>query len=300
MRLIFNTFSLFCILAYSCVPVKRINYLQDEQAYNGDYPIDSVLSTYRMQLRKYILKPHDIITVRIGSLTPQEYDFVKQYEEQLGDIRKLRQYSQGQQDQQSQMNRMGFMGGGGFGMDDAGMSPILLDRLHTGFILDEYGDLPLPKIGTVRLSGLSIAQAERLLQEKLEGFFETPEVRVQLLNFQFTIVGEVKFEGRYTTYKPESHIFDAITLAGNLTDFADRSRIKIVRQTGNMADVRYINTLDEGLLANENFYLQPDDLIIIPALKARTWQRYTLPLSATTLSLVTAAAALILVFVSLK
>lgn len=185
-------------------------------------------------------------------------------------------------------------------MDDAGMRPIMLDRLNTGFILDEYGDLPLPKIGTVRLSGLSIAQAERLLQDKLEGFFETPEVRVQLLNFQFTIVGEVKFEGRYTTYKPESHIFDAITLAGNLTDFADRSRIKIVRQTGNMADVRYINTLDEGLLANENFYLQPDDLIIIPALKARTWQRYTLPLSATTLSLVTAAAALILVFVSLK
>ncbi len=291
-RYIFWGYTIF-LLCLACVPVKKINYLQDEGKYNDDYPRDSVLAVYRRQLKKYVLKPSDIISIRIGSLTPSEYNFVQQYEEQLGEIRKLRQYSQGQQDVQGQ--RLSQNMGGVRGDQEGGMSAITLDRLNTGFVLDEKGELPFPKIGNLQLSGLTIAEAQEVIEEKLLGFFETPEVRIQLLSFQFTIVGEVENQGRYTTFKPESNIFDIITMAGNLTDFADRSRIKIVREyPDGMADVRYINTLDEGLLANVNYFIQPDDMIIVPALKARTWRKYTIPLSATTLGLITAAVSLIL------
>lgn len=300
MNRIFSILLIITGLAVSCVSVKKLNYLQDEQAYRADYATDSVLASYHMQLRKYVLKPEDIISLRIGSLTPREYDFVKQYEERLGEIRRLKQYSQGQQDQQGQMMRQGFGGFGGQGLEDAGLQAIALDRFNTGFILDRMGNLPLPNIGEVHLAGLTLAEAEVLIEKQLEGYFETPEVRIQLLSFQFTILGEVKQEGRYTTFKPESHIFDAITLAGNLTDFADRSRIKIVRQQSGIADVRYINLLREDLLDNANYFLQPDDLIVVPALQARTWQRYVFPVSATTLSLVTAAVSLVLIFTTLK
>lgn len=299
MNRIFSILLIITGLAFSCVSVKKLNYLQDQQAYRADYATDSVLASYRLQVRKYVLKPEDVISLRIGSLTPREYDFVKQYEERLGEIRRLKQYSQGQQDQQGQMLRQGF-GGFGQGVEDAGLQAIALDRFNTGFILDRMGNLPLPNIGEVHLAGLTLAEAEALIENKLEGYFETPEVRIQLLSFQFTILGEVKQEGRYTTFKPESHIFDAITLAGNLTDFADRSRIKIVRQQSGIADVRYINLLREDLLDNANYFLQPDDLIIVPALQARTWQRYVFPVSATTLSLVTAAVSLVLIFTTLK
>jgi polysaccharide biosynthesis/export protein len=300
MNRIFAILLIITGLAFSCVSVKKLNYLQDEQAYRADYATDSVLASYRLQIRKYALKPEDIISLRIGSLTPREYDFVKQYEERLGEIRRLKQYSQGQQDQQGQMMRQGFGGFGGQGIEDAGLQAIALDRFNTGFILDRMGNLPLPNIGEVHLAGLTLAEAEVLIEKQLEGYFETPEVRIQLLSFQYTILGEVKQEGRYTTFKPESHIFDAITLAGNLTDFADRSRIKIVRQQGGIADVRYINLLKEDLLDNANYFLQPDDLIIVPALQARTWQRYVFPVSATTLSLVTAAVSLVLIFTTLN
>src|SRR5690606_32773403 len=132
--------------------------------------------------------------------------------------RKLNQYEQSIQSQGMNQRMMGI----GTQGQDGVMNPIALDRQQTGFILDEEGFLELPYIGKIELAGKTIPQCENLIREKLTGYFETPVVRVQLLNFHFTILGEVNQEGRYTIYDPNATIIDAISLAGNLNDFADR------------------------------------------------------------------------------
>lgn len=283
----------------SCVPNRDIVYLQhpNDPEKGEVMESDSIIRTYQTFNKPYKLQPQDIISLRIASLTPTEFDFVKKYEEQLGIIRRLNQYNQGNESGGGQNMRM--QGGiGGRGGEDSGMAPIMLDRQQTGFVLDREGYLELPEIGRVQLSGLSILEAEELIREKLINYFETPVIRIQLLSFHFTILGEVNNEGRYTSFDPETNVIDAITLAENLTDFADRSRLKVVRFEGDEAKVYYINTLREDLVAQRGFYLQPNDLIVVPPLRARQSRNYLLPTTSNIIGVSASALSLILIILN--
>jgi polysaccharide biosynthesis/export protein len=281
------------IVLEGCVPNRRLVYLQNKSEPRRGHVrnSDSVARSYTTRLDEYILKPKDIITVRVASITPTEYDFVQKYEEQLGLIRKLNQYDQLNQAGRNQ--RMSTGTGGD-------MSSIGLDRQQTGFILDAEGYLELPYIGKIKLAGMTIPETELFIREKLKGYFETPVVRVQLLSFHFTILGEVNNEGRFTIFDPNASIIDAITLAGNLNDFADRSKIKIIRFEGNEAEVFYVNTLKEDLLSQPGFFLKPNDLVIVPPLQARATRKYTLPTYTTAISLITSTLTFILFIATLN
>lgn len=282
----------------SCVPNKRLVYLQnDPEPKRGKVSnTDSLSRTYTTRLSDYILKPNDIISLNVASITPGEFDFVKKYEEQLGLIRKLSQYEQVNKANQQQRSMSGTSGMG----ENEGISPLMLDRQPTGFELDAAGNLELPFIGMTKLSGLTIAQTEALLKEKLKGYFETPVVRVQLLSFHFTILGEVNEEGRYTSYSPVTSVIDAVTLAGNLNDFADRSKLKVVRYHGDKATVFYVNMLAEDLLAQPGYFLQPDDVVIVPPLKARFLKKYGLQGYAAALTLITSTITMLVLISTLN
>jgi polysaccharide export outer membrane protein len=282
----------------SCVPNKDLVYLQhpNDPEKGEVMESDSIIRTYQTYNKPYELQPEDIISLRIASLTPAEFDFVKQYEEQLGLIRKLNQYNQGNQSGGNQNMRL--QGGGGGGGENSGMAPIILDRQQTGFTIDRQGNLTLPEIGEVKLAGLSIREAEELIKENLINYFETPVIRIQLLSFHFTVLGEVNNEGRYTTFDPETNVIDAITLAENLTDFADRSKLKVVRFDGGEAKVYYVNTLREDLVAQKGFYLQPNDLIVVPPLRARQSRRYLLPTTSNIIGVSASALSLILIILN--
>jgi polysaccharide export outer membrane protein len=291
MRFLLLIATIFCLSA--CVPNKRLVYLQTkhEPKRGAVSNADTTKRYYKTYFEEYVLKPRDIISIRIGSITPAEFDFVQKYEEQLGLIRKLNQYDQASKNQGQRSSAQG-------GNGDAGLSSITLDRLQSGFVLDDEGNLELPYIGTIKLSGISVPEAELVLKQKLRGYFETPVVRVQLLSFHFTILGEVNKEGRYTTFDPNSTVIDAISISENLTDFADRSKIKIVRTRGDEAEVFYVNTLSEDLLGQPGFYLRPNDVIIVPPLPARAARKYALPTYATTISLITSTLAFVLFLTS--
>ncbi len=282
----------------SCVPNRDIVYLQhpNDPEKGEVMESDSIIRTYQTYNKAYELQPEDIISLRIASLTPAEFDFVKKYEEQLGIIRRLNQYNQGNASGGGQNMRMQGVGGGG--EEGSGLAPIMLDRQQTGFVLDREGYLELPEIGRVQLSGLSLPEAEDLIKEKLKNYFETPVIRIQLLSFHFTILGEVNNEGRYTSFDPETNVIDAISLAENLTDFADRTRLKVVRFEEGEAKVYYINTLREDMLAQKGFYLQPNDLIVVPPLRARQTRNYLLPATSTIVGVAASTLSLVLIILN--
>jgi polysaccharide export outer membrane protein len=297
---------IFWLLAFaflsSCVPNRRIVYMQHEQdprrgALNRS---DTLVRQYQTYYSEYTLKPYDIISLNVASITPGEFDFVKKYEEQLGLIRKLNQYDQVNKSG-SGGQRMAVGGGVGAGVGgNEGISPLLLDRQQTGFVLDGEGYLELPFVGKLKLAGLTVSQTETFIKEKLKGYFETPVVRVQLLNFHFTILGEVNQEGRYTSFNPNTTVIDALAMAGNLNDFADRSKLKVIRFKGDKANVFYVNALREDLLSQPGFFLQPNDLIIVPPLKARYAKKYGLQGYTTALSLITSTITLIVLIATLN
>ena len=62
----------------SCVPTKKYVLLQKNDLGKKDLKTDSVLRTYQLQLSNYRIQPQDQLSVNVETLTPDEYNFIKQ------------------------------------------------------------------------------------------------------------------------------------------------------------------------------------------------------------------------------
>ncbi|MEM9678768.1 MAG: polysaccharide biosynthesis/export family protein [Bacteroidota bacterium] len=283
----------------SCVPVKQLTYLQhaeDERKDSGS------IRSYNLHREPYKLSAGDIISIRVASLTDEEFNFISKYSSDLGVIRSLNQYNQSINNASEGQRRgnAGFIGNGINFNQNPGAASIFISQQNTGFELNNSGEVSLPEIGSVSLEGLTISEAESRILEKLVGFYESPLVRIELINYDFTVLGEVESEGRYISFDPNLNMFDAIALAGNIGEFADRSNIKIIREQDGVASVLYLDLLDETVLNSENFHVQRGDIIIVPPLEARTAQRYTVPNASRTIGLIGGLLGVAAVIISLS
>ena len=227
----------------SCVTNKKYQYLQknDVNARADAFLKDSILRTYPLDDFEYKLQSEDILSIRFYSLTPVEFDFFS-----------LKQ-TQGRGGNQLQSAASG---------------------LVSGYLVDENGDIEFPVVGKVKVSGLSIFEAQNHIQEIADQYLREPLVEVRLLNFRFTVLGEVNGEGVYNSLNNRIHLLEAIGLSGGFTDLADKANIKIIRQNGRQAEVYYLNLLEEEFLASPRYYVNQLDVIVVPPLKQRPYQQY--------------------------
>ena len=133
-----------------------------------------------------------------------------------------------------------------------------------GFTINSNGFIEVPTIGNVEIAGLTIEEAKNKIQFKADEFLINSTVIVKHINFEITILGEVNRPGTYTIYKDNMTIFEALGLAGDITDFGDRTRIKRVRGT----EIDVINITQQEVLGSSDFYMKANDVIYIEPLNS--------------------------------
>lgn len=111
------------------------------------------------------------------------------------------------------------------------------------YTIDEEGFIELPLIGKIEVRNLTVDEAKALLQTELDKYINQTTIIVKLSNFNLTVLGEVKNPGMYKVYQSQINLFEAMALAGNVTNFAKNSAVKIIRQTDNGSE---IVTVDMG------------------------------------------------------
>ncbi|TVT37977.1 polysaccharide export protein [Hymenobacter setariae] len=140
----------------------------------------------------------------------------------------------------------------------------------TGYAVDDTGSINLPTVGRVKVQGLSMEEAQAFLQQKVTAYVRDANVLVKLLSFKITVLGEVRSPGRYFIYNPQATVFEALGMAGDLTEFGNRENIKLIRQTPKGSEVVLINLTDANLLKSPYYYLLPNDALYVEPMKART------------------------------
>lgn len=228
---------LFIVAGSSCVTNKQYAYFQEGDLYQKSVE-DSIYRVYNLPSFEYKLRPYDILSIQFHSLTGESLNIFK------------REQASGAAPMQGEAALLG------------------------GYLIDEEGSISFPVVGKLKLEGLTLSEAEAKLRQMAAKYLEEPVVEVKLLNYRFTILGEVNKEGVQSTFNYAVTIPEAIGMAGGLSDLADRSNIKIIRKIEDRNIVFYVNLLDEDFFSNKYFYIYPNDVIVVAPLKQRPFRKY--------------------------
>jgi polysaccharide export outer membrane protein len=130
------------------------------------------------------------------------------------------------------------------------------------------GKISMPLIKEVEVLGMTPAEAERAIADKLSRFIHGADVTVlvrETHSKMVYIIGAVKKEGPITLRYSMS-ILQALAESGGLTDYAKRGKIYVLRNEGGK-QVRLPFNYDQvikGLNMEQNIALRPDDTVVIP------------------------------------
>lgn len=227
------------ILFSACVPNRKYVYMQKDDVNKKNLPEDSVVRSYSLPDFDYRVQPNDALFIRFASITAEEFDFLSTIDDRTG--------------------------GGGTGSNAFVVNSELVN---------EHGEIRFPEIGNVKVAGMTVFQIQDTLQALADQYLESPVVRVRLVNFRFTVLGEVMVEGTHTTLNNRVTLPEALGLAGGVGELADRSNIKIIRQKDGVAQIAYVDLLDENLINSPYYYINQGDIFIVPALKQRPFRKY--------------------------
>jgi polysaccharide biosynthesis/export protein len=133
------------------------------------------------------------------------------------------------------------------------------------------GKISLPLIGDVRAAGLTAAQLQDAITEKLTPYYkELPSISVivqEVRSYVIYILGEVQRPAQYTV-KRGTTLLQAVALAGGFTPFATTNNILVLRQTMNDHNEITLNVRYKDIVSRQhpesNILLKPGDTIIIP------------------------------------
>jgi len=96
-------------------------------------------------------------------------------------------------------------------------------------------------------------------------------VIVKLAIFKVTVLGEVNRPGTVDVYRNRVNIFELLSAAGDMTTFAKRDKVILIRETESGSSVHQLNLNDISILESEYYYVLPDDVVYVPPVKGKNF-----------------------------
>jgi len=139
----------------------------------------------------------------------------------------------------------------------------------TSYTVSEDGNLDFPMTGEVFVKNMSIDEVKTTIQEKLRVYLKEFVVIVKLVNYNITLLGEVSRPGQYKVYQDNINLFEAVSMSGDLTDYANRNKIAIIRQNKTGSEVVYVDLTKRDILLSDYYYLKPNDIVYVQPVKGK-------------------------------
>ena len=168
----------------------------------------------------------------------------------------------------------------------------------SGYSIDQDGKITLPTLGELKVSGLTVAQAQEQIQRNLDRYVTDATVVVKLISFKVSVLGEVRNPGYYYVYNEQANLLEALSMAGDLTQGASRENLKLIRQIPGGTEVILLDLKDPNLVQSQYYFLKPNDVLYVEPRKTQI-KRDNLIVVSTILG-VLSTAGLILNFVNIK
>ncbi len=137
------------------------------------------------------------------------------------------------------------------------------------YMVDNDGYVQFPLTGKVFVKNLTVAGVRTSIQKKLDEYLKESVIIVKLVNYNITLLGEVRRPGQYKIYQNNINLFEAVSMAGDLTDFAKRNKVAVIRQTKDGSSVHYVDLTQRDILESPFFYLKPNDIVYVGPVRGK-------------------------------
>lgn len=141
-----------------------------------------------------------------------------------------------------------------------------------GFEVDDSGNLNLPILGSISVAGYPQSEIEKMVKYKADLFVKDAIVKVKLLNYKVTVLGEVKNQGVYYNYNNKFSVLDALALANGNTDYATIKKVLVMRPLNDRNQTYTLDLSKKESFLSEGFYLHPNDYVIVEPDKYKNFQ----------------------------
>jgi len=138
-----------------------------------------------------------------------------------------------------------------------------------GYQVDVDGNIVFQGLGKIYVEGLTKAALKDTLDARLSPFLQHPYYSIRFLNYKFTMMGEVNHPGVVSIPGERINILEAIALAGDLTFYARRDSVLVIRENNNKREFARLDLRKPEIMASPYFYLQQNDIVIFEPTKKK-------------------------------
>lgn len=132
-----------------------------------------------------------------------------------------------------------------------------------GYLVDQYGNIELPVLGTVRAAGLTRLQLQDKVRQLLVNgdYLNDPYVMVRFKDFKIFFLGSDG--GKAINITNERCTFlEALAMSGDLSVYTTRKKIAVMREIDGKMVTRYLDPRSSKVFNDPFFMLQQNDFII--------------------------------------
>src|SRR3990167_8088600 len=138
----------------------------------------------------------------------------------------------------------------------------------TAVVVDADGCIFFPFIDTLKVSGMTLHEAQTAITKKLARYFRKPQVTVQVQKYRNRVIyvlGAVMAPGMVSLSDKPVTLMEALSITGNINPIAaDPSHIYIIRGDYRQPDIFWFNaTNPQSLMIAEKFPLQENDIVFV-------------------------------------
>ncbi|MDR3022546.1 polysaccharide biosynthesis/export family protein [Chryseobacterium sp.] len=155
------------------------------------------------------------------------------------------------------------------------------------YLVNEEGYINFPVLGNVFAKGMTQVQLKQELETRLKRYLTDPLVTITLKNFNVSILGEVKNPGQKESVSQKINIFQALGLAGDMTDFGDRTNVKLIRSGDDGSDqVVNVDLTRSDIVNSPYYYMKQNDILYVQPDKNKQVQANSNPNRALTFQII--------------
>ena len=164
-----------------------------------------------------------------------------------------------------------------------------------GYLVDAQGNIEHHRVGVIHAEGLTKQELAAEIKKRLTvpvELLKDPTVIIRFMNFKVTVLGQVGQQGPVTVPGERLTVLEAIGLAGGITDYGKKDKVKVVREINGQRETGIIDLSSKDIFDSPYYNLVQNDLLIVgetnekmkDAQQAKIMQRITFAFTVVTVA----------------